>query len=880
MKTSSLKASLLFLVVATVVVGFLFHDSFRPGWAQFSNDGPLGAAAMDALKMPDAMFSGIWYDLYWIGGYGGQMSSSTLSFLLGGLGPVGFAKFYPLISVVFLALAAWVLFRQMKLPRMAAGVAALAVALGSNVFSNVCWGLGTRAFCIGYFLLALAALWNWSGRFQVIRAALAGLCIGLGVIEGADNGAILSLYFAAFVVFRGYVLSGVNLKSVVAAGWRLGVVVVCAGAMAYQTVSGLISTGAVGGGGNQGREMTPEQRWDWATQWSLPKLETLRVIIPGLYGYRMDTPDGGQYRGGVGQQPGYEQHRQGFPRHSGAGEYAGLLAVLIGVFGVANGFRRKGEGPFDDGEKKMIRFWSVLAVVSVLLAWGRHAPFYEFVYALPYFSSIRNPMTFMHPFHTILGILMAFGMLALIRLYMGNAAASTTDAISKLQGWRKKANPFERRWTYGLGIALGAGILGLLMFSASSASVINPIAQELQAGRTDPETMTQANAMATATFNFARSEFVLALLIFAVSAAALVLIQARVFAGDRAKWAWIFLGTLLVLDLSRANAPWIKHWNYEEKYRSNALFDFLRQKPWEARVQMPGLRVNEQYSTLQQIYQIEWLQHHFLYYNIQSLDIAQDPRPPADKSEFYSVLGGNMPRVWELTSTRYILGLAPQDFVNVLNNQFDAGRGRIRVHTPFVLGQTGPGAPITLQTNATGPFALLEFSGALPRAKLYSKWEVIPETTNALARLAAKDFDPAASVVLASKPSVEAAPAGGEAGTVQIESYSPRRITLSADAKTPAVLLLNDHFDPNWKATLDGQPAEILKANHLMRGLALTPGAHKIEFALRPNNTPLYVTMGAQVLGLLLLGILVFAPSKRGEEVPAQPEKPAPTKKK
>ena len=233
----------------------------------------------------------------------------------------------------------------------------------------------------------------------------------------------------------------------------------------------------------------------------------------------------------------------------------------------------------------------------------------------------------------------------------------------------------------------------------------------------------------------------------------------------------------------------------------------------------------------------------------------------------------------ELTGTRYLFGLAAQDFVNVLNTQLDAGRGRIRVHTPFILGQTGPGSPITLQTNATGPFALLEFTGALPRAKLYSKWEVLPDTTNALARLAAKEFDPAASVVLASKPGIEPA-ADGDAGTVKIDSYSPRRITLSADAKTPAVLLLNDHFDPNWKATVDGQSVEILKANHLMRGVALKPGAHKVEFALKPNSTPLYVTLSAQALGLILLGVLVFAPSKREEEVPLQPVKPAPTKKK
>ena len=33
--------------------------------------------------------------------------------------------------------------------------------------------------------------------------------------------------------------------------------------------------------------------------------------------------------------------------------------------------------------------------MSVLLAFGRHAPFYQFFYELPYASAIRNPQKFM-----------------------------------------------------------------------------------------------------------------------------------------------------------------------------------------------------------------------------------------------------------------------------------------------------------------------------------------------------------------------------------------------------------------------------------------------------------------------------------------------------
>lgn len=108
-KSSSFRASLVFLLVAAAVIAFLFHDSFRPGWAHFSNDGPLGSSMMKSLDMPDAILDGIWYDLFWVGSYGGQFSSSPWAALFWFLGPIGFAKFYPPFCVLFLAIAAWVL---------------------------------------------------------------------------------------------------------------------------------------------------------------------------------------------------------------------------------------------------------------------------------------------------------------------------------------------------------------------------------------------------------------------------------------------------------------------------------------------------------------------------------------------------------------------------------------------------------------------------------------------------------------------------------------------------------------------------------------------------------------------------------------------------
>jgi hypothetical protein len=57
---------------------------------------------------------------------------------------------------------------------------------------------------------------------------------------------------------------------------------------------------------------------------------------------------------------------------------------------------------------------------------------------------------------------------------------------------------------------------------------------------------------------------------------------------------------------------------------------------------------------------------------------------------------------------------------------------------------------------------------------------------------------------------------------------------------------------------VDGKPVEILRANFIMRGVYLTPGAHTVEFRFSLPNKPLYVTLSAIGLGIVLCGLLFY----------------------
>jgi len=185
---------------------------------------------------------------------------------------------------------------------------------------------------------------------------------------------------------------------------------------------------------------------------------------------------------------------------------------------------------------------------------------------------------------------------------------------------------------------------------------------------------------------------------------------------------------------------------------------------------------------------------------------------------------------------------------------FDPQKRRFRAHTPFNLFFRNQEArTIGARVEENGPFALIEFTGVLPRAKLYTQWQTSTNEQATLAKLADPTFDPHQVVLVAdSISSPDAASANAAAGTVEIASYAPKRVELKANATAPSVLLLNDRFDPGWKVSVDGKPATLLRANFLMRGVQLPAGQHTVVFSYQPASKVFYISLAATLLGLAL----------------------------
>ena len=857
------------VLVLIVPLVLLFYPSLRSELVLFSNDGPLGIISSEAGALPGA-FTGYWDDLNWVG----KENPSALpdfSMLLGLIvnSSVTYSKVYAPISLLFLGLAGWFLFRSLGFRPIVCVLGAIAFAFNMNAFSNACWGLPSRATTLASILFALGALHLKPARMPFLKYVLCGFAIGHGVMEGFDVGALYSLVVGCYVGFLAITEEGDIGQNGLKAVGLVGIVAIAAAVFSAQALGTLIGTQVQGVAGMGQDDTAKEQRWNEATQWSLPVKEVLRVGIPGMFGYRM-TDLGGKfeessYWGAVGRSAGWDVNKAGLARHSGSGEYAGVLVLAMAAFALFQSLRGAAS-PFASRTRQIVWFWAAIAAVSLVLACGKYGPLYRLVYELPYFSMIRNPIKFMHLFHLAVVILFGYGLQLLWTHYLERNADQKKKIGAYLKSWWGSVDGFDRRWTFGSGVVLIVLVLFWLVFASSKSEMIRVL--------TDGAIPSD---IAPSIHSFSVGEIFWSVGFLAASLAVITLIVSGAVSRSRATVLGGLLLVLLTVDLGRANRFWIVYYDYQQKYASNPIIEILREDAHERRVTStlnpfaPSSLANENGNFFTVIAN-SWLQHQFPYFDIQTLDVVQMPRPQIMDLTF----GGNFvpmsvqegykyTRLWELTSTRYLLGMT--GYVAVLNQQFDLGRDRFKVlsrfnFVPKTQQQTANAVKVddlTAQEHPEGSFGVIEFSGALPKVKRFNRWIVNTNEPSVLASLVDPQFDPKEAVIVMDE-TVKASShvESDETAMAEIESYHPKRVRIATTGSSDAVLLLNDRFHHHWNVYVDGEKQTLLRCNYIMRGVKVSSGKQIVEFRYEPPQLGLAVSLSAIGVGGLICGYLGF----------------------
>jgi len=156
-------------------------------------------------------------------------------------------------------------------------------------------------------------------------------------------------------------------------------------------------------------------------------------------------------------------------------------------------------------------------------------------------------------------------------------------------------------------------------------------------------------------------------------------------------------------------------------------------------------------------------------------------------------------------------------------------------------------------------YRLFENPNAVPRAHFAPRGEVVEEGAALMARLASPFHDPQQTVLLSAMPAdgwLGDGPVNrGRRAYVGIRSSLGERVILSVDTPVPGFVVLTDQFDRGWSVTVDGEPAELLRANYAFRAVRVPAGQSRVAFTYHPRA----LVLGAVISGGALVACGLWA---------------------
>ncbi len=446
-------------------------------------------------------------------------------------------------------------------------------------------------------------------------------------------------------------------------------------------------------------------------------------------------------------------------------------------------------------------FFLGLGVFALSLAVGGNTPLYRLYYAaLPGIRQFRAP--------DLAYFILAFSLVTM--------AAITLEAIAALraEGRGRTENGLERLgWVAG-GVAVAA-VLGAVLFGSDPAGAAGS---------------TQSLSAAQGWMRFA---------VFAGAIAGVLWMWTAGRMGARA--AMVALSLLTVADL------WVIDRKFfhtvespEAMYAPDDVVAFLQGQPQPSRV---WTFPHPQYYRGSGAYGGNYLMAH-------GIDQVGGEHPnPLQRFNQYVGAGQQTYIDWHNI-------LANPQVVETAQGQaitFAAAPGLLDAANVRYIVSMAPLALPTLREVYRGSALVYENTTALPRAYLVPAVRTVG-ADESLGVLLAPGWDPRRVAVVESERPVSL-PATPLRGDARVTEYAPNRVRVSTTANRAALLVLADNMFEGWTATIDGQPADVVRANHTFRGVVVPAGSHTVAFDFRPAD----LRLGFWMYALGFAGLAVYA---------------------
>ena len=105
---------------------------------------------------------------------------------------------------------------------------------------------------------------------------------------------------------------------------------------------------------------------------------------------------------------------------------------------------------------------------------------------------------------------------------------------------------------------------------------------------------------------------------------------------------------------------------------------------------------------------------------------------------------------------------------------------------------------------------------------------IFADRLTTLRALGAREFDPRREVYLPVELSSSLTVKSSSAPVVTTREFKAGRVTVAVEAGEPALVVVSQSFSRNWRATVDGKPVALLRANHAFQAVEVPAGKHAV----------------------------------------------------
>lgn len=162
-----------------------------------------------------------------------------------------------------------------------------------------------------------------------------------------------------------------------------------------------------------------------------------------------------------------------------------------------------------------------------------------------------------------------------------------------------------------------------------------------------------------------------------------------------------------------------------------------------------------------------------------------------------------------------------------------------------------------------GGFKIYENMAYLPRHYMVYDYRTIKRPDEYVLAFGDNSFDPGRTVLLEREPFDLQKELASGSFRVSLTGYTTNTSELEVTTEKDGILVISESWYPGWKVYVDGRQEELLKADLVLKAVALKAGKHKVSLVYSPASFKLGAAISG--VGLVFAGIFLTVRLRKGE---------------